>query len=382
LNTGTPMPAVLRSWLAEPLPEEVARALDRLAGSEDVVRIAVMPDVHLASGVCIGTVIATHRLIYPQAVGGDIGCGIATIPFDCTVQTLADERTAARLLAGLYDRVPAIRHPPRSAVAALPAALMTHVLGDPRLEKSKGRDGRVEFATIGRGNHFVELQADDEDRLWLAVHSGSRAMGQAITAAHLRNARKTDSGLSVLDAETAAGEAYLADLRWAREYARANRAAIIEAVSDLLREVLGAMPRAEDRMDCDHNHVQRETHFGAALWVHRKGAVPAGAGEPGIIPGSMGAPTYHTQGRGCTEALGSSSHGAGRSLSRATAFRKITSRDLLRQMRGVWFDQRRADRLRDEAPAAYKDIGQVMRAQHDLTRIVRRLRPVLSYKGA
>lgn len=373
--------AIVRSWLALPLPPDVAAALERLAASDDVRRIAVMPDVHLSADVCVGTVVATGSTLYPNAVGGDIGCGVAAIAFDAEAAVLDDERAAARVLAGLYRAVPFARHG-RKAGGRLPPDLDARPLSAPSLEARKKSEAAFQVGTLGSGNHFVELQADDEDRLWLAVHSGSRAMGQAITAAHLRNARKTDSGLSVLDAETAAGEAYLADLRWAREYARANRAAIIEAVSDLLREVLGAMPRAEDRMDCDHNHVQRETHFGAALWVHRKGAVPAGAGEPGIIPGSMGAPTYHTQGRGCTEALGSSSHGAGRSLSRATAFRKITSRDLLRQMRGVWFDQRRADRLRDEAPAAYKDIGQVMRAQHDLTRIVRRLRPVLSYKGA
>ena len=384
MSTASPTPksAVSVEWLAEPLPKEVRQALDRLARTDDVVRIAVMPDAHLSSGVCIGTVMATRRWIYPEAVGGDIGCGMAAIRFDADAARLEDERPAARLLAGLYDGVPAIRHSRRTVSERLPEQLHDATLSDPALEKLKSRDGRVEFATLGRGNHFVELQSDDAGALWLMVHSGSRAMGQAIREVHLRGARKTPTGLLALDSESEAGQAYLGDLRWACDYAQENRKAIVAAVTEVVSHVLGAEADRSSQIACNHNHVRREIHFGEALWVHRKGAVSAALGEPGIIPGSMGSPSFHTEGRGNAESLASSSHGAGRALSRGEAFKTIRTSDLLREMRGVWFDHRLAEKLRDEAPSAYKDIGKVMRAQADLTRIVRRLRPVLCYKGA
>jgi tRNA-splicing ligase RtcB len=175
----------VRRWLAEPLSRDVERALDRLAQADDVARIAVLPDVHLASGVCIGTVVATRRLIYPDAVGGDIGCGMAALRFETDADALADERIAARLLRGLAAAVPIVRHPRATALESLPAELGDAPLSDAALDKLKSRDGRVELATLGRGNHFVEMQADEAGSLWLMLHSGSRAMGQAIRAAHM-----------------------------------------------------------------------------------------------------------------------------------------------------------------------------------------------------
>ena len=373
--------SLVHSWLAEPLPPDVERALDRLARTEDVVRIAVMPDVHLSGDVCIGTVVATRQLIYPEAVGGDIGCGMAAIRFEGDAAALADEMTAARILAGLYDAVPTLRHPRGTARSALPPALADSPLSHEALEKLKGRDGRFELGTLGRGNHFVELQSDEAGALWLMVHSGSRAMGQAIRECHLRHAIRTSTGLHALDAEAPAGQAYLADLEWACAYAHESRGAIVEAVAGVVTHVTCCSVDRSSRIACHHNHVRRETHDGEPLWVHRKGAVPAAEGEPGIVPGSMGSPSFHTSGRGLPEALSSSSHGAGRAMSRAEAFQTIRASDLRRQMRGVWFDQRLADRLRDEAPSAYKDIGSVMRAQRDLTRIVRQLQPLLCFKG-
>jgi len=375
---GTPE---VRRWLAEPLPRDVERALERLARAEDVARIAVLPDVHLASGVCIGTVVATRTLLYPDAVGGDIGCGMAALRFELDATALADAGVAARLLRGLADAVPAIRHPRATARERLPSCLGDSPLSDATLEKLKSRDGRVEFATLGRGNHFVELQADEQGWLWLMLHSGSRAMGQAIRAAHLRRARASSIGLPYLDAATAEGQAYLADLSWACAYAERSREAMARRVAEVIHAVLDAGDDPASWIACHHNHVRRETHLGEELWVHRKGAVPAGEGVPGIIPGSMGSPSFHTLGRGCPGALASSSHGAGRALSRGEAFRNISAGELAREMQGVWFDRRLAARLRDEAPSAYKDIGRVLRAQRDLTRVVRRLRPLLSYKG-
>lgn len=374
-------PAAVRRWLAGPLPRNVAQALDRLARTDDVRHVAVMPDVHLSHEVCTGTVVATKRLLYPHAVGNDIGCGMAALRFECEAAVLADERSAARLLAGLYRTVPAIRHPRATLREELPAALRDAPLSDPRLEKCKGRDGRVEFATLGRGNHFIEFQADEEGRLWLMIHSGSRALGQAITGHHLAKARPANTGLPFLDGEGEAGKQYLTDLDWACRYADESRRKMAEAVAALVAELFGIGADRDSLVSCNHNHVRREVHFGEALWVNRKGAISARDGEPGIIPGSMGTASFHVVGRGNEESLCSSSHGAGRLMSRAQAMKSVRGDDLRRQMRGVWFDHGLAGKLRDEAPAAYKDIHAVMRAQRELTRTVRRLRPILSYKG-
>jgi len=369
------------TWLAEPLPANVALALDRLAKQEDVCHVAVMPDVHLAGQVCNGTAIATREVIYPQAVGNDIGCGMLAIACDLRADVLSDELIAGRLLAGLYERIPSSKHPAVRRPASLPDSLRRDELSSPALEKLKLRDGLYQLGSLGRGNHFVELQADADGRLWLMLHSGSRGMGQAISEHHLRPLESSAGGLVGLDSSSAAGRSYLSDLGWAIQYAMENRLAMAHAVDALLQNHLSTRLDWSSLIHCHHNHVRREVHFGQELWVHRKGALPAGDLEPGVIPGSMGSASYHVTGRGLAESLQSSSHGAGRAMARHEARQEISRRDLLRQMRGVWFDQRQADHLRDEAPAAYKNIRHVMKAQRDLTRIVRELHPVLIYKG-
>ena len=348
-------------------------ALDRLARSDDVRHVAVMPDVHLARDVCIGTVLATSHLVYPAAVGGDIGCGVAALAFDREADVLRDASRAERVLEMLYESVPVIRHR-RAAAPDLPPALAESPLSDGRLSALLRRDGRVQFGTLGRGNHFLEFQSDDEGRLWLMVHSGSRAVGQAVRDLHLAGGRKSASGLSFLDADEPGGRAYLADMERARNYARGNRRAMAASAAWVAATVLGASPVDDTYFDCDHNHVRREAHLGREGWVHRKGAVSAAAGEPGIIPGSMGTESYHVEGRGDEQSLRSSSHGAGRAMSRDEARRHVSVRELHREMKGVWFDPRAASQLRDEAPSAYKDVRAVLRAQRDLTRVVRRLR--------
>jgi tRNA-splicing ligase RtcB (3'-phosphate/5'-hydroxy nucleic acid ligase) len=157
---------------------------------------------------------------------------------------------------------------------------------------------------------------------------------------------------------------------------------MVDAAASLVADVLGIGPDGASFLECDHNHVRREVHGGDLLWVHRKGAMRLGPGEGGVVPGSMGSPSFHVEGRGHPGALCSSAHGAGRALSRAEARRRIGARTLLREVSGVWFDHRLSDRLREEAPSAYKDVGAVMRAQRDLVKIVRRLSPVLAYKAA
>lgn len=377
-------PATVTKWLTEPLAKDVAQSIDRLASADDVRHVAVMPDVHLSGDVCVGLAVATERLIYPAAVGGDIGCGMAAIATDAAADALSREEAAMALLDGLRSRVPANRHGRRTMPAELPTALRRLTVSDPRLEKHAARDGRVQFGTLGRGNHFLELQADEQERLWIMLHCGSRAMGQAITAHHVAIAEEQSQRrkLPWLDSQSAAGQAYLADVAWAVAYAEQSRLAILRAVESLLAELLGISLDWETLIHANHNHVRRETHFGKELLVHRKGALPADEGLVGIIPGSMGSASFHVTGRGCELALCSSSHGAGRAMSRTEAAQCITPRQLARQMHSVWFDQRLSRQLCDEAPSAYKDVHAVMRAQRELTRIERKLRPLLSYKGA
>jgi tRNA-splicing ligase RtcB len=371
---------VVRSWAGAPLDGDVQSAIERLARGDDVRRIAVMPDVHLAADVCIGTVVATSRTLYPNAVGGDIGCGVAALAFDCEAARLADERTAAAVLAGLYRAIARTRHG-RKRAPGLSPELTERVLSTAALETLKSRDGALQVGTLGRGNHFVELQSDPDGRLWLMLHSGSRGIGQAVRDHHLARCVAGRSGLRYLDATSPQGADYLADMAWAVDYAEWSRRAMVAAVCEVIKEVLGSDPDEGSSVSCNHNHVRRETHEGEALWVHRKGAISAAAGEPGLVPGSMGTHSFHIEGRGCAEALCSSAHGAGRRLSRTDARRRLSAKDVIRELRGVWFDHRLAAGLREEAPSAYKDIDAVLRAEHDLVRVTRRVRPILCFKG-
>jgi tRNA-splicing ligase RtcB len=213
------------------------------------------------------------------------------------------------------------------------------------------------------------------------VHSGSRGLGQAISAFHLARAEDAGRGLRAYPAASERGQAYLADLDWAVRYASLSRLAMARAAAAVLADVIGTEPDEDTLIDAPHNLVRREDVAGDRLWIHRKGAMAAAEGQPGVIPGSMGTVSYHVTGRGSDDALNSCSHGAGRVMSRTEARRRISRRDLERQVGNLWFDERRANDLREEAPGAYKDLRLVMKAQADLVRIDRRLRGLLTYKG-
>jgi len=373
--------APLHTWLAMPMEPAARAIIDRVRRAEDVVHVAVMPDAHPANDVCVGTVMATRRLVYPSAVGGDIGCGMFAIGFDADAKSLRDPRIAGVLLRQLGEAAP-IHRRHRTRLVPLPDALRTDSLSHPALTGVLKDVGILQLGTLGGGNHFIELQADADDRLWLMIHSGSRAMGQAIKARHLAHATIRSASMMAIDTDTSAGQAYLHDQHWAREYARENREAMGQVVIEMVRELLRVEPVESLMIGCDHNHVRIENHFGQTMLVHRKGAMPADAGQAGIVPGSMGTRSYHITGRGCELALRSSAHGAGRILSRQAARARFDRRDLKRQMGDVWFDPRLADSLRDESPKSYKDVRAVLRAQEELVRIERTLRPVLVYKGS
>lgn len=377
MNEST-MPTI-RSWLATPMRADVADAVERIRCAPDVQHVAVMPDVHLASDTCIGVVIATSNLIYPQAVGGDIGCGMLAVAFDAQATQLKNARVANRVLVDLGRAIPPRRRN-RNAIVAQPSELST-ALTDVKLDAIRKKEGELEFATLGSGNHFIELQADDEDRLWLMVHSGSRALGQAIRDHHLARATSLDGRLRALDARSDSGRAYLQDAAWARRFAAASRVAMAKEAGNVLGKAIGTELCWETLIETDHNHVACERHGDRDLWVHRKGAMRAQSGQLGVLPGSMGTASYHIEGRGNEDSLCSSAHGAGRSMSRARARSKVSARDLREQMKSVWYDARLTGHLRDEAPSAYKDIRAVLRAQKDLVRVIRTMRPVLSYKG-
>jgi tRNA-splicing ligase RtcB len=371
--------ASIASWLAKRPDAEVRAALERLRHADDVVAIAVMPDVHLASEVCVGVALATSSRLLPAAVGSDIGCGMTAIAFDGHAERATE--LAPRILAALSKAVPVIRHSAHRR-PVLPDDLADTRLACDALERAKQREASLQLGSLGRGNHFVELQADEHDRLWAMVHSGSRGIGQHIRTWHEAQATPDSVGLRGFPAESEAGRSYLADLAWALRYADENRRRILAEVIRILAELLDVHPQEDTRVACQHNFVGCECHDGRELWVHRKGAISAHLDQPGIIPGSMGSASFIVEGRGEPRELCSSSHGAGRALRRGEAQRKITITQLHREMRGVYFDERLADRLRDEAPGAYKDIGAVMRAQRELTRVVHRLRPLVAFKGA
>ncbi len=370
----------IRMWLTAPLSHEVAEALGRLQHAPDVQRIAVMPDVHLANDICVGVVLATSRLIYPQAVGGDIGCGMLAVATNSTAEPLRNAKAAGQILAGLAKAIPSRRRN-RQSVIAPPQDLDSVELSNARLESIRRRKGVLEFATLGSGNHFLELQADEEDQLWLMIHSGSRALGESIRDHHLSAEHVVDGRFRALEAESEGGAAYFHDLDWARRFAAASRRAMAEEAEKVIQDATGARLLWETSITTDHNHVALEQHGASRFWVHRKGAMALQAGEPGVLPGSMGTLSFHVEGRGCEEALNSSAHGAGRAMSRSEAARKVSRAELQRQMKGVWFDWRLADAIRDEAPSAYKDIRAVLKGQHDLVRVRRTLRPLLNYKG-
>jgi tRNA-splicing ligase RtcB (3'-phosphate/5'-hydroxy nucleic acid ligase) len=372
--------APLHTWLAGPMARDVSAALDRLRRAPDVRHIAIMPDVHLSADVCIGVALATSSLLYPQAVGGDIGCGMLAVAFDGEASALGNPEVAAAILDGLVRAIPARRHN-RSTAISQPADLSNETLSHPHLESLRRAEGALEFATLGSGNHFIELQADDDGRLWLMLHSGSRAIGPAIRDHHLARAQPVNHGLRALEASSGPGTDYLHDVNYARRYAAASRRAMAELVEGVLTQTIAARLCWETLIATDHNHVALESHYGRDLWVHRKGAMSAQSGEPGVLPGSMGTVSFHVAGRGHAPALCSSAHGAGRALRRTEAFARISESGFRRQMAGVWYDLRLAGRLRDEAPAAYKDVRAVLRAQKDLVKRTRTLRPVLNYKA-
>ncbi len=371
----------IRVW-APDLPAGALRLLQQVASRPWAAEgVAAMPDVHVAEGVAVGTVFSTREVLVPAALGGDLGCGIAAVRFDCPASTLSRQQLE-RLLATLTKRFPSGDEGHRGRGAQVPEALLQAPLSTSALEHTRERLARRHLGTLGGGNHFVELDRDAGGDLWILVHSGSRGLGSAIGVHHCRAAESiAPKPLAGIPVGTEAGKAFLGDLQWALDFARANRDRLLEQTIEVLQEEVGALADEASRLDVSHNFVAREEHFGSPLWIHRKGAIAAPAGARAVIPGSMGTASYLVEGLGEPSSFGSASHGAGRVMTRREARETIRRGELERAMRRVVFDPRRADALVEEAPAVYRDIREVLAAQEDLVRPLLRLEPIAVFKG-
>jgi tRNA-splicing ligase RtcB len=391
-NKGGIMPTHINdrlvSWASE-VDDETIRQAEKTARLPIVEgHVALMPDAHLGMGATVGSVIPTKGAVIPAAVGVDIGCGMIAAELDVTEDQLPDSLDL--MLSRVERAIPAGvgRGHDKAAVNAS-AWLATNA---PATDLSKDQMGKAakQFGTLGSGNHFFELCVDERGRVWLVLHSGSRGIGNQLAQLHIGRARKLaqalqlrleDPDLAYLTEGTPEFDAYIADMLWAQDYARANRDQMMDTA---MREVLHTIGTGREtrRLNCHHNFTEREVHDGRELWVTRKGAIRADTGDLGVIPGSMGTRSYIVRGKGVAASWRSCSHGAGRRYSRTKAKKLFSTDDLAAQMAGKTWLEDRAAALVDEIPAAYKDIDQVMADQDDLVEVLHTLRQVLNYKGA
>jgi tRNA-splicing ligase RtcB (3'-phosphate/5'-hydroxy nucleic acid ligase) len=364
--------ATWKSWSSGFETSEIRAAIDRIRRWPDVERVVTLPDIHLAGKTCNGVVVATRERIYPAAIGADIGCGMSTLPLKTDVDIWGNDDLRLAILRSWRRGIPILK----SGASNRDEMPDSGALTAPALQHSADRDGRYQLGTLGRGNHFLELQIDEEGDYWLLIHSGSRAMGQAVTAFH--ESQSVASQRQVfLEAHSQSGQNYQSDLTWCRQYASASRRAILRRAVELIAEFITVNADLNAVQETDHNHL--ESHDG--LLVHRKGAQRIREGAWGVIPGSMATATYHVEGRGSAAALDSCSHGAGRQLTRTKAVQSLSSREVRRSLAEVTCDEMSISHLIDEAPAVYRDIEAVLRSQRDLVKRTRRLRPLLTLKG-
>jgi len=346
--------------------------------------VAAMADVHVGAGATVGSVIAMKGAVSPAAVGVDIGCGMGAVRTNLVAGDLPD--SLHRLRSDLEARIPVGFSMHQEEVRSPAAAALWEEF--PGLtEKVQGlfHRARCQLGTLGGGNHFIELCLDSDQSVWIMLHSGSRNIGKELAEIHLARAKKLshnrdlpDRDLAVFLAGTDEMKAYRRDLFWAQRYARINRETMLDLVLEGMRAHFPALTTGE-AIFCHHNYVAEETHYGQEVLVTRKGAIRAGHGDMGIIPGSMGTKSYIVRGLGCAESFESASHGAGRRMSRGQAKKKFTVKDLLEQTAGV--ECRKDGGVLDEIPGAYKSIEQVMENQRDLVEIVAELKQVLCIKG-
>jgi tRNA-splicing ligase RtcB (3'-phosphate/5'-hydroxy nucleic acid ligase) len=368
-------------WAREPSTETLAQ-LERIASRPYVVlRVAAMADAHVAEGVAVGTVFATERTLVPRALGGDLGCGVSAVRLSVPASEL-DRTTLDRVLSAFGRAIPAGDAVHRGRGPAVPDALFEPELSTRALERTRDALASKHLGTLGGGNHFLEIDRDAEDNAWLLVHSGSRGLGAAVAAHHVRAAEAIDvDPLAGLDADSPAGRAYAADQAWSLSFARANREVLTKRALLVLSDVLAREVTALEEIDIHHNFVAQERWEERDLFVHRKGAVAIPTGARAVIPGSMATASYVVSGLGSEAAFGSCSHGAGRVMTRREARVRVRPVALAQAMRRIAWPSHLAQKLVEEAPSVYRDIGEVLDDQRDLVVRERRLEPIAVLKG-
>ncbi|MFD5948946.1 RtcB family protein [Streptomyces collinus] len=385
----------IRMWTDPASVEEGAlQQLRNVATLPWIKGLAVMPDVHYGKGATVGSVIAMRGAVCPAAVGVDIGCGMSAVRTSLTANDLPGD--LSRLRSKIEQAIPVGRGMHDEPVD--PGRFHGMATGgwddfwgrfDGVAEAVKFRHERAgkQMGTLGSGNHFVEVCTDTTGSVWLMLHSGSRNIGKELAEHHIGVAQKlphnqglVDRDLAVFVADTPQMAAYRNDLFWAQEYAKRNRSIMMALLKDVVRkEFKKAKPTFEPEISAHHNYVAEERYDGMDLLVTRKGAIRAGSGEYGIIPGSMGTGSYIVKGLGNAKSFNSASHGAGRRMSRNAAKRRFTTKDLEQQTQGV--ECRKDSGVVDEIPGAYKPIEQVIDQQRDLVEVVAKLKQVVCVKG-
>jgi tRNA-splicing ligase RtcB len=387
-----------------PVEDEARRQLSNTARMPFIYKhIAVMPDVHVGKGSTIGSVIPTLGAVIPAAVGVDIGCGMMAAKTTLSANDLPDNLGTLRSAIekavphgmspktrgfkgrdkGSWEKPP---QPVDQAWAKLKDEFDVIVQKTPRLRNT---NNYTHLGTLGTGNHFIEICLDEEGFVWLMLHSGSRGVGNAIGSHFIEVAKQDmrthfmnlpDQDLAYLQEGTQHYDDYVEAVGWAQKFARMNREVMMLNLIAAVRTVITKPFETHvEAVNCHHNYVQKEHHFGKDVLLTRKGAVSAREGELGIIPGSMGAKSYIVRGKGNPESFHSCSHGAGRTMSRTEAKRRFTIDDQVRATQGV--ECRKDVDVIDEIPMAYKDIDAVMEAQRDLVEVVHTLKQVVCVKG-
>jgi tRNA-splicing ligase RtcB len=350
--------------------------------------VALMPDAHLGKGATVGSVIPTLGAIIPAAVGVDIGCGMMAVRTQYTVGDVRGELSA--LHAAISSAVPLSAGNYNKAITETAAKRIgeLELLAGIDQAQQVAAGWRHQLGSLGSGNHFIEVSVDEDERIWLLLHSGSRGVGNKLAGKHIRIAqeqcaqrwiRLPDTDLAYLVEGDAEFDAYLDALRWAQRFAFLNREEMMDRVLGCFARFMDADVQQAQRINCHHNYTAQERHFGKTVWLSRKGAIDASEGTLGLIPGSMGAASYVVAGKGNRLALNSSPHGAGREFSRSAARKRFTREDLDERMRGIAWGNSNA--FLDEHPGAYKDIDVVMHDAADLVDVRHTLRQIVNVKG-
>jgi tRNA-splicing ligase RtcB len=397
--------APVKMWISGvPVEKEAKAQLANTAKMPFIYKhIAVMPDVHLGKGSTIGSVIPTLGAIIPAAVGVDIGCGMMAAKTTLNARDLPDNLGPLR--SAIEKAIPhgmthktrgykgrdegSWQHPPSTVDAAWAQLKDEFDVICQKTPKLKNTNNYRHMGTLGSGNHFVEVCLDEQGAVWFMLHSGSRGVGNAIGSHYIELAQQDmrthiaslpDKDLAYLEKGTQHYDDYVQAVGWAQKFARMNREVMMQNLIATVRKVITKPFETHvEAVNCHHNYVQKERHFGKDVLITRKGAVSAREGELGIIPGSMGAKSFIVRGRGNPESFNSCSHGAGRTMSRNEAKRRYTLEDQVRATQGV--ECRKDVNVIDEIPMAYKDIDAVMHAQRDLVEVVHTLKQVICVKG-